>query len=919
MSKITNLETINVWKTQSKFNYDLWSEHTTVKLCNVNWDEAKNIVQFSDAEARRQYFDGLEGYEVEKEHLLNTVNQVINGQTARVEIPFCEMNYNYLAVYSQPLPVTANQSTLPDTFYFITDAVQTSPSVTTLTLDLDVWTTYQFDVEIDRGHYHRGHYGVNDVTVDDLFDDDFDRLNSGLNTLPEPITINSRQVAKPKVVPLYGDSAYLCIMTFCDVYSDTWQNEDGTASIPYLPNYTRNGGIVNGFNTIAIKRDEMQTFMTNVPAQFWKACRGAFYADEKWLFWTDEQPVEKWGVTIRNIGNTNAFTKIIDSVKFTKDDFGFDSKYAKTYTQQFTPIDVMKGSEYIGSIGIENFNNINVGISSNVIYPFVKIEALLSGINANGESVFTWERLDIDQGTTLENGDWRQTLFDLNIPVFAISENPRSNWEYENSANIAKQNSNRDIDYRIATRNAETAKDNGIASATTSRDNGLASAGTARDNGNRSATNSQTNGLASAETSKQNSTDSTNTSHDNTARTLSTNQTIGNRNNSFTHSQTELGIEFDNNVKDTQQQYHNTQINNQKKYLQSDFDFNSGAYAAELAAGMGARALQHVSADVNSNADRESQVVASTDTETPKPQQADTDTTATVASSDGGVYAGSSTPGGDTIAFTAWAVQMTTQVGLATARLGHDKTLGDTKLTDAQNVYNNQTDALQTLTTEFNEKQNDNNYGNTASNIADTYTTGTTNNDNSQTTNLANINRSNATEVANINRNYTTETANITASYNTSAGNTNRSYDTAIANTTRSYNTAMANAEDNYNRVGTNIQFDREASAVADILERGNPSGDYFQYSTGRLVFQFVIRKPDPATLGNIESMFDNYGYTWDKYIGNITNYVDGDKFNYWQMDDILFKPTRIKQVYLNKIRQMFKDGVRIWKVEALA
>ena len=167
------------------------------------------------------------------------------------------------------------------------------------------------------------------------------------------------------------------------------------------------------------------------------------------------------------------------------------------------------------------------------------------------------------------------------------------------------------------------------------------------------------------------------------ARTLSNNQAIANRNNEFTHSQTELGIEFDNSVKDTQQQYHNTQINNQKNYLQSDFDFNSGAYAAELAAGMGARALQHVSTDVNSNVDREAQVVASNETETPKPQQADTDTSATVSSSDGGSYAGSSTPGGDTVAFSSWARIMVTQRGLAIGRLGDDKTLVYSKLNDA--------------------------------------------------------------------------------------------------------------------------------------------------------------------------------------------------------------------------------------------
>lgn len=917
-SQITNLENLDVWKTKSDFNYDVWAENTTIKLCNVNWDESQNVVEFDSVESRRQYFDSLDGYVISRENLLNTLNQVINSQTAKVEIPFSELNFNYLAVYGGEIPVTTGQPARRDTFYFISDATQTAPSVTQLTLTPDVWTTYQFDVTIDRGHYRRGHYMVNDVTVDELFTDDFDRLSANLNTLPEPITINTRKVGQSKIVPLYGDNAYLCIMTYADVYSDTWQNEDGTKSIPYLPKYTRNGGIVDGFNTIAIKRDEMQTFMDNVPKQFWKAVRGAFYADEKWLFWISD-PVTKWGVTIRNIGNTNAFSKIIESVKFTKDDFGFDSKYAKTYTSQFTPIDVMKGSEYIGSIGIENFNDINVGISSNVIYPFVKIEALLSGINANGNGSFVWQRLDIDQGTTLENGDWRNTLFDLNIPVFAISENPRDNWEYEHSADIAKQHSNREIDYRIAVRNAETARDNGNASATTSRDNSLASAETAQTIGNRSASTSQTNGLASAETSRTNSTNSATTSHDNTSRSLQTNQTIANRNNAFTHEQTSLGIEFDNNVKDTQQQYHNMQINNQKNYLQSDYDFNSGAYAAELAAGMGARALQHVSTDVNSNVDREAQVVASNDTETPKPQQADTDTTATVSSSDGGSYAGSSTPGGDTVAFAAWATQMVTQSGLAIARLGHDKTLGDTKLQDAQNVYNQQTNALQTLTTDFNNEQNDNNRDNTASNISDTYNTGTSNNDDSFTTATGNINRSYSTDTANINRSYNTSVSNNADSYNTSVANTNRSYDTTKANITRSYNTAMANAEDNYNRVDTNINFDREASAVGDILERGNNGGDHFQYSVGRLVYQFVIRKPDSKSLNNIESMFDNYGYSWDEYVGEITEYVDTDKFNYWQMDDILFKPTNVKQIYLNKIRDMFKNGVRIWKVEAIS
>lgn len=884
-STITNLETMDVWKSRSQFNYDVWAENTVVKLCNVNWDDQQNVVVFKDKQDRSAYFDKLDGYVIPRENLLNTINQVINGQTAKVEIPFSQMNYNYLAVYHQKTPVDNPElEQFSDTFYFITDAMQTSPSVTTLTLQPDVWTTYQFDVQIDRGHYHRGHYMVDDVTVDQLFDKDFNRLASNLNTLPEPITVNSRQLGDPKLVPLCGDSAYICIMTYCDVYSDNWVNEEGIANIPYLPKTTRLAGIVNGTITIAIKRDEMVTFMNNVPKQFWKAVRGAFYADEKWLFWASE-PVQKWGVTIRNISATNAFSKLIDEVNFTKEDFGFDSKYAKTYTQQFTPIDIMKGSEYVGTIGIENFNKLSVGISSNVIYPFVKIEALLAGINSNGSTSLVWERLDIDQDTVIENGDWRKTLYDLNIPIFSISELPTDNWEYENTAEIARLHDNRDIDYAINTRNAETAKTNADASANTSFNNTADTLATNYATGNRSNQNTYDNANRSAETSKTTS-----------DRTNDNALAMAKKQNQFDYNLNDATNTFDNGEEGMRAYQRDNQIRTldmENNILDDDYNYNMTNGSLEVVAGMGFQGLRQFGVSPSASEVRNATKFATDRANGAGLGQMTLNAIAGVSTFAGGILV----QGGTTL--VSWA--------LAQARLTHDYNMAKIRYNTGKAIFQSLANETRFRSSEFNTTWNSNKKTN-ADEIAQT-------NHDVEQTNIQNIYD---TSIANNLATYNTTSTNLTADKTTGDSNNNRSLNTTLANNTRSYNTAMANAQDEYNRVDVNINRYRESMRVGDILQRGESSGDYFQYNTGRLHFQFLIRKPDSKTLANIESMFDNFGYTWDEYIGDIQNYVTGDKFNYWQIDDILFKPTKLKQNYIDKIRNMFANGVRMWKVEAI-
>lgn len=891
-SKITNLETMDVWKTKSKFNYDLWAENTTVKLVNVAWDGITDVPFFEDEDDRRTYFVGLDGYEVDKESLLNTINQAINTQTAKVALPFSQLNFNYLVVLSGQTPVGV--SDLPeqrDYFYFIEDAEQISPSVCNLTLRPDLFTTYQFDLQLNRAHYKRGHFKTDAITVEQFFGGN--RLSSELNTLEEPISAVNRQVGKTKIYHLASGEPYVCIMTAADLLSDNWTNGDGTPTTPYLPETTALGGVMNGTRTYAVKAGDMATLVANVPRQFWNACKGIFYADSSWLYFTNNN-ANKWGITIYEISSSDAMTMILGNVDVSQSDFTYQSTYYKYYTGQFCPIDIYKGNEFLATIGLENFNDLKVGISSNVVYPFIKFEALLFGINQNGRSsgqMFAFERIDGRQQINISNDDWRQTVYDFNVPIFAMSEQPLRRWDYEQAANNANTRYNRDIDLQIANRNATNSKTNSDASTNTAHDNTAASLATALANGLRSNQTALTNATNSATTAQSNTKDSAMTSFKNI--TLQSD---------FEHDQTYARDEFQNGEEGMAVYQQDNQIRTmdmENNILDDDFNYNKASGSLEAAAGMGFQGLRQFSVSPHAanvtNASTTANAIAGGSAAT----QIETTVSSGLTSFAGGILVA----GG--IALTNWE--------LAQARLQHDYDMAKIRYNTGKAILQSLTTETRTRNSEFNKKWADNAMLNT--NVMG---------ENSRDTTIANAERSYNTTTGNATLSKTTSDSNLNDENTTSVANNERTKDTGLANNQRSYDTANANAQDNYNRVDVNINYNREAAAVSPNIEHGAASGDYLTYTTGHYLYQFILRQPDELTAKNVNNMFDQFGYTWDEMVNgqdvqHATLVNRNRDFNYWQMDNITFKPTRIKQSYLTAIKQLFENGVRIWRKEAIS
>lgn len=121
----------------------------TIYLCKIdNIDNTyQNILDFSSASSRNNYF-------ISKHTKSFTINVRDDGLINDLTIPINHTeinNLNYLYMTDE---------TNKHLFFFITSYTHTTPSNTTITLQLDAWTTYQFDISfldsfIERCHVPR--------------------------------------------------------------------------------------------------------------------------------------------------------------------------------------------------------------------------------------------------------------------------------------------------------------------------------------------------------------------------------------------------------------------------------------------------------------------------------------------------------------------------------------------------------------------------------------------------------------------------------------------------------------------------------------------------------------------------------------------------------------------------------------------
>src|SRR4051812_558973 len=217
-----------------EFNYDVWDEETTLTMVNVPWNnDYRDIVRFADQDALDAYIAAKPNAFIDSSSLQRFQEDVY------IDIPLNRaLKYNYLRASNSTMPVPGDIQR--NYYYFITGVQQVAPSNTRLTLQLDVWQTFGYEVHFGSSFVERGHIGIAN-------ENSFDNQGRDYLNIPEGLDVGSEyRIVKTAREQIMGaatafDSADYSILICSTV--DLTKNP-GNEVEPQL--WTATGAVVDG-------------------------------------------------------------------------------------------------------------------------------------------------------------------------------------------------------------------------------------------------------------------------------------------------------------------------------------------------------------------------------------------------------------------------------------------------------------------------------------------------------------------------------------------------------------------------------------------------------------------------------------------------------------------------------------------------
>lgn len=947
-STITNLDNIDVWKTKSNFNYDAWQEDVTIKLVNVPWDKHTNVVRWQGWQDRRDFFNKQYGIVLKDNEYLGTINSLIGTESVRVNIPYKDIKYNYLAVYwnrdtpplpPAPTPEQGGASTdtdelfsqsegqgdvalVDDRFYFIEDARQVSPSVSELTLSLDVWGTFSDRIVIDFAHYERGNYKTKNISVDEFLNPTQQpRYKMAINTEPEPISIALTHNDAKEWHLSTGNYEFMIITDspWFDKANGRWvlDSDHWTRDSYYSENRedwmtaTNPDHLYNYVVNYADMGDFMHQIY-NLGLPIMKSIKLCAVLDAGMVELTNYASTFN-GIVVKYVTACQKVNPItLDTTKLINNKW---SQYYKAYEGQFTPIDIFNNGNFIGTFGLENFTNtLTFTTVLSTLYPYVEASGWVDGINGDGHMSVTArnigaEDLHYNGNVDIPTGDWQSTLIDLNIPLVMLRQEPTQQWNMEHKPaydiTIADATNSRDnsldankVNLSNTTRSINNAKTNGDNSVNTGTTNANASNDIGYTNTNLGNTNSYTNSNLSNNTNYNNSKDSISNSHTNAYTTINAQARNGT-----------LSLQNMREQNAITKKWKKTEHDQQLSQLNGDYDFNYSGDNPQVKSEMENNLSHEITSNVTSTALSTTGNLALTAATGGLTAPL---TFANVAGA--GISTGASVF--ETVAYSEQNYNITRRRALHT----RNNSVGT--IDNAYNNYVGLTDDLQNGTGNY-QGWNSLNESMQLTNLDANQKIADANQTTSNSINEASHNTSSTI----ISNNKSTSDTIATNNHTVTADNIKRSQDTNLAINEANRATSQANANDsknlsdrittnNYNRTLADIEIDRKNSYLENLVEYGVAGGDYHTPQTLGYGYQFVVRYPSVSDMTKIDDMFDEYGYTWDEDIRYIYSglMVDDDrKFNYWKLSNIRFSNMPTMERYRDSIRADLERGVRVW------
>lgn len=132
------------------FSYAKWTPNTRFKLCNVPWDMGYRDIVKWDRQAQHDYFERLDGIE------FTNCTMAKYGLPVRLPVPFAQASrYNYLIATND-----YDFDTPRSWYYFIQTCDYINANTTQLNIQLDVWQSFQHDIQLGNAYVERGHVGI---------------------------------------------------------------------------------------------------------------------------------------------------------------------------------------------------------------------------------------------------------------------------------------------------------------------------------------------------------------------------------------------------------------------------------------------------------------------------------------------------------------------------------------------------------------------------------------------------------------------------------------------------------------------------------------------------------------------------------------------------------------------------------------
>ena len=872
-----NLDNVDPYERKTTFDYGRYDYTASAKLCNVTWTpDYAHVVGWKSAQQRDTYFAGIEGPVVELQQ--GFVRTQLD--TIAVPVPYdvaLTYSYVYLRVpmLTEDVPIDyETEQGMRTVCAFVSEVVYNAPSTTTLVLDVDYWTTYLPHLSVSTLMLERGHAPMYATDVDTYFSDPIahcaDLLTPDVDYGGSDIVRGNAYKPLSEAMPLYIFASTIPNTRIEEIVAATNATQTGPT---YSNTGARNGEQVQVNNFVWAPNGKSYAGMTmptavvhndsSMPTGVWYyAMRGIKAVSGSLQLLIDRLPVFAMSLkamyivpsdlvtvgTARNVAGvelldvmTNAGMQDLDSIPITKELFDIPARFsdiAKLYTHPYSHLELSDDCGNTVPIHVEDTHGtLDISQLVCIAWPALSWQVMVTNVASSARDVrYEWVKLtgELSQ-RTLPGADFAQTIIDIGIPTYTLYLSAVVEDMVGKQRDAEQARKDAIIGYQSTMRSANTAEQNAYDSNATARSNAYRSADTGKTNTDASADTAKNNADASADTAKANTTTSTTNMRTNAACQNSYRDTAEQNARTYSVDTASTDLTF---MRSTTM----ASVNQQQAAAISQV-------SNILSSGIGSVAGNLLADNIP-----------------------------------GAVMSGANALSGALNAGAAYAVTLTTEVGVAGAA---QIALDDKASAAAALAYVNAQNA---------DAENTEITGNNAT-AADTMATA------SQTTSKANATRTQTVSKANATRSQTTSKSNASASESTGNANANYTRDTTEEN-------AKAQLESAQTRFASQVTH----SAVLPPVAHGEYAGDYSHEQLQSRGLHLRAKTQSDAALARAGDAFRRYGYAYNG-MWEVTDWVpNGKRYCYWQSGDIMQNVRNSPNVTANRnLHVLLREGVTVW------